>query len=867
MLNGFAGLRLAKSIVLVIMALLASLVLFAGLQLPRLEASIERLSHANSVQRELAYLSDDASDIETGGRGFLLTADAAYLEPYHSGIADAGRRVRQLESILSEDVESTRRLQVASQILNQKIEVVTDYVQRASAGDRTGALDVVREGRGKLLMDRFRTEVRGLAVRWQGLHEQIEYDVASRERTVVISVSSVALLALLLIMFAWEAFRRHAGALDDARRQSGDILDSLAEGVVKQTADGKVVAANARAAEILGLTSAQLMGRDSCDPRWAAVRDDGAECSAEEHPAMVALRTGEEIRGVVMGVVKPSGDRAWLLINALPMGREPSGRAATVVTSFLDITPLREEHRARIESEARMRALFDHVPDAIIVRDAQGTILEANRSATAVWGYTHEELLRMNVTDIGHDMSLTDARRVVEAAMPGQAMSLARVHRRKDGTLIATETSLTAIVERGERRILAVVRDVTRQREAELALVQSEERLQAILSHLPAPIAYFDESRECRYANPAMAEWCAGRPGASDSRHLPDLSCIRTDAQAAHAYDLVTSGHVARFDWVGPDASAEHRYATVTLIPEAGDAGRRGFFCLVTDTTELTRKVMARTEALSNAMEALRDALAARDEFLQNASHEMRTPLHAISSFAELAARRYQSQGEPDERLARYLDNIRDATGRLSRFIDDILELVRLQSDRGVAHAETLDLRRSIEAAAAGVESQLSGGRMTLETEIATAASEIRADPRMLEVLLRNLLSNAIKFSRAGCEIRVSVGDAVVSARDQVPVPGVLITVADEGVGIPEAELEQIFEKFQQSSRTRTGAGGTGLGLSICRAIVARHGGTITARNIPGGGAAFDVALPRIPTPAGTLEKNGDMMPAGREGI
>jgi signal transduction histidine kinase len=263
-------------------------------------------------------------------------------------------------------------------------------------------------------------------------------------------------------------------------------------------------------------------------------------------------------------------------------------------------------------------------------------------------------------------------------------------------------------------------------------------------------------------------------------------------------------------------------------------------------------------------MEALRDALAAKDEFLQNASHEIRTPLHAIGSFADLAARRHQSQGEPDEKLARYLDNIRYATGRLSHFIEDILELVRLQSDHGVAHAETLDLRRSIETAAAGIESQMSSGHMRLETDITTEASEIRADPRMLEVLLRNLLSNAIKFSQAGGEIRISVCDTVVVSRDQGPVPGVLITVADEGVGIPEAELEHIFEKFQQSSRTRTGAGGTGLGLSICRAIVARHGGTITARNMPGGGAAFDVALPRNPTPAGTLETNGDLMPAVR---
>ncbi len=113
--------------------------------------------------------------------------------------------------------------------------------------------------------------------------------------------------------------------------------------------------------------------------------------------------------------------------------------------------------------------------------------------------------------------------------------------------------------------------------------------------------------------------------------------------------------------------------------------------------------------------------------------------------------------------------------------------------------------------------------------------SPVNADAVRLAQVFRNLLSNAIKFSRPGGRLEI----ACETRPDEV-----LWSVRDEGPGIPNEELEQIFEKFQQSSRTRTGAGGTGLGLAICREIVNAHQGKIWATNHPDGGACFHVELP-----------------------
>ena len=111
---------------------------------------------------------------------------------------------------------------------------------------------------------------------------------------------------------------------------------------------------------------------------------------------------------------------------------------------------------------------------------------------------------------------------------------------------------------------------------------------------------------------------------------------------------------------------------------------------------------------------------------------------------------------------------------------------------------------------------------------------------RLIQVFI-NLFSNAIKFSPRESTIQVTIADSVLPERG----PAFHCIVSDNGVGIPEAELEKIFDKFTQSSKTNTGAGGSGLGLAICREIVYLHGGIIWAAASPSGGAAIHFAIPR----------------------
>ncbi|WP_158219591.1 PAS domain S-box protein [Ideonella sp. A 288] len=135
------------------------------------------------------------------------------------------------------------------------------------------------------------------------------------------------------------------------------LFETVAQGVVYQDADGRILSANPAAQRILGLTLDQMQGRRSIDPQWHAIREDGTPFPGEEHPAMQVLRTGQPVRNVVMGVARPDQRQVWILVSAVPLQR--NGQLEQVYASFEDITD-----RVRLESELRLQATTDFLTGA-----------------------------------------------------------------------------------------------------------------------------------------------------------------------------------------------------------------------------------------------------------------------------------------------------------------------------------------------------------------------------------------------------------------------------------------------------------------------------------------------------------------------
>jgi two-component system, OmpR family, phosphate regulon sensor histidine kinase PhoR len=232
----------------------------------------------------------------------------------------------------------------------------------------------------------------------------------------------------------------------------------------------------------------------------------------------------------------------------------------------------------------------------------------------------------------------------------------------------------------------------------------------------------------------------------------------------------------------------------------------------------------------------LRRADRVRRDFVANVSHELRTPLTAVRGYVEALL---DGAADPVE-TKRFLEIISRHTLRMERLVRDLLRLARL--DAGQEPREHVAC--STDSLFAGVEGELvtslEGRRQKVERTIDPSAATVYGDPAKLHDALRNLLENASNYSPEGSTI--VMGASTNGNRLQ-------LTVADQGRGIPEADLPRIFERFYRvdkaRSRNERDPGGTGLGLAIVKHLIELHGGRVNAANRPERGAIFTIELPK----------------------
>lgn len=237
------------------------------------------------------------------------------------------------------------------------------------------------------------------------------------------------------------------------------------------------------------------------------------------------------------------------------------------------------------------------------------------------------------------------------------------------------------------------------------------------------------------------------------------------------------------------------------------------------------------------AKEAAENANNAKTEFLSNMSHEMRTPLHAMLGFSRIGRRRFGTV--PRERLREYFSLIHESGERLLRLLNDLLELSRQEVNHNQFDLQHHDLNIIVELVITETEFKLANKDISVIFE-AKGSKVAFFDRQKIIQVLHNLLDNAVKYSDAHTEIEITIEEKIIKKGKAVQ----QLTVKDQGVGLPENEYQTIFEKFTQSSRTKSNAGGTGLGLAISKGIIEAHSGTITAKNNPEGGTSFTITLP-----------------------
>jgi two-component system phosphate regulon sensor histidine kinase PhoR len=352
------------------------------------------------------------------------------------------------------------------------------------------------------------------------------------------------------------------------------------------------------------------------------------------------------------------------------------------------------------------------------------------------------------------------------------------------------------------------VREISR-RASDLA--SDRARMQAILAGMSEGVLVVNDQGRLQLANEA-ARRMLGLQDAPEGRHY--LEFVRHPDIAAQIGGALRG---ATPDGLELTLPRERELVIIARSAPVAAPGATGAVLVMHDITDLRR------------------ADRIRRDFVANVSHELRTPLTAVRGYVEALA-----DGDVDQAESkRFLEIIGRHTLRMERLVRDLLRLARLDSGQ-----EPIDhVPCPVESLFAAVESELAplleARRQRVEHRVAGDATSVTGDPAKLHDAMRNLLENAANYSAEGSRIVLAS-----SRRDD----RILLTVADEGPGIPEADLPRIFERFYRVDKARSrGArdpGGTGLGLAIVRHLIELHGGRVTAANRPEGGAILTVELP-----------------------
>jgi len=229
----------------------------------------------------------------------------------------------------------------------------------------------------------------------------------------------------------------------------------------------------------------------------------------------------------------------------------------------------------------------------------------------------------------------------------------------------------------------------------------------------------------------------------------------------------------------------------------------------------------------------LRRADRVRRDFVANVSHELRTPLTAVRGYVEALT---EEPVTPDQRR-QFLAVIERHTGRMERLVRDLLRLARLDAQQETADVHPCEIESLFRAVLSDLAGPIEQQKIRTLITVAPEAKIVQLDPIKLHDALRNLIENAVNYSPEG---------GLITLAARVDGARVVLSVGDEGPGLPDSDLSRVFERFYRVDKSRTrDPGGTGLGLSIVRHLVELHGGNVRAENKPDRGAMFTIELPR----------------------
>ncbi|HYS54422.1 MAG TPA: PAS domain S-box protein [Thermoanaerobaculia bacterium] len=595
-----------------------------------------------------------------------------------------------------------------------------------------------------------------------------------------------------------KALREALAARRRAEQELKDFLENAPIALRCIAADGTILWANRAELDLFGYSREEYTGTNIIDVH------------ADRSAILEFLRrlsAGEELRDVETQVRAKDGSIKDVVISSNILFEE--GRFIHTRCFTRDVTEKRKVDEELRTAESKFRRLFESNIIAIITRDPDGRVLEANDVYLRLVGYSREDFAagRLRWTELTPpEYRDRDQAAQAEIRQRGECTPYEKEYIGKDGTrvpillaaaqLSGGDTQLAYVIDLSERKLA--------ERDAKFLAEASEMLSQTLDSH-------------------AVLQ--------NLTRLFVPRFCDRV------AVDLFEEDDTL-------ELRAEDHHGGAMRIPLVARGATIGFIVFTrtrresfTDRDYALAQEVARRAALAvdNARlyEAAQHANRAKDEFLATLSHELRTPMTAILGWS-----RFLRVGHVDhETMANAIDSIGRAAVAQAQLIDDVLDMSRIISGKLRLQMQEVELAGVVDAAVETVRPAIMAKGIQLEVDRDPSVGMVWGDPNRLQQAIWNLLTNSAKFTDSGGTITVSfkrIGNTTQ------------IAVNDNGQGIDPDFLPHVFERFRQAESTSTRTyGGLGLGLAIVRYIVEMHGGRVTASsNGIGKGAKVTIELP-----------------------
>jgi len=483
-----------------------------------------------------------------------------------------------------------------------------------------------------------------------------------------------------------------------------------------------------------------------------------------------------------------------------------------------------------------LRNLMDMVPDYIYVKDTESRFVVANRALADLMGLKNpDELLGKKDSDY-FPKELAAAYFADEQTILKSGQSVLNQEERSvdaQGNPKWTSTSKVALRNKqGEIiGIIGIGRDITRSKQAEVALRSERKLLRTLIDNMPDRIYVKDAKSRWVVANHALAELVGAKDpeellGKTDFDYFPKelATDFFSDEQA-----VIQSGEaLVNHEEKRVDAEGNAKWTSTSKVPWRDESGH--VIGIMGIGRDITRRMAAEEES-KRAKEAAETASRAKSEFLANMSHEIRTPMNGIIGMTELALDTELTGEQRD-----YLSMVKVSAESLLTVINDILDFSKIEAGKMDLDCTDFNLRESLEETLRtfGVRADEKGLELACDIR-ANVPEVIVGDSKRLRQVVVNLLGNAIKFTEHG-EVVLQVEVQQVKERSVE----LHFIVRDTGLGIPKDKQDVIFGAFAQADTSSSRKyGGTGLGLTISSRLVAMMGGRIWLESEAGIGSTF----------------------------